>query len=293
MLNPKCTLLLLSLVLWNVGHVSTHANDIRVQLKPSSSVAGSIVRLHDVAVVDGVNATHASGIAQLELMPAPAVGKSIYLTINDIRHRIVAHGYQPSEVNVVGASRVRIDGVATTTAKFATQFANSNHRSIASTDSDHAVQQAVHVVRNMRRGEVVQVSDVEIRPLTAVRTLGEYPTTLHDVLGKELTRGLAADRPVSDNDLRMPILVHRNQIVTILARSGNVVVRREMMALSDAGLRELVLVQPIEPTLHGRARTAERFQAQVTGPSEAVVVTGHVKVANSTAAWNGNKEAQR
>ena len=50
------------------------------------------------------------------------------------------------------------------------------------------------------------------------------------------------------------------------------------MALNDAGLQELVEVQPIQPKHYGRAREVERFQAQVSGPGEAIVLGGHINV---------------
>jgi len=258
----------------------------RVVLKTSASIGGPLVRLGDVATIEVRNSELQAELIDMELMPAPSKDYASYLTINDIRSILAARGISGDDVAVSGSNRVRMEAasVQETIKNAAVNAKRVPRRTFGGRtigDQPQEVMTVAHVVRNVRRGEVIQASDVEMRELTVVRRDDSYPSALQNVVGKEATRTIAADRPVSANDIREPIIVRRNDVVTVYAHAGNVVVRREMLALNDAGLRELVEVQPIEPKRYGRARQAERFQAQVSGPGEAVVLGGHVKVPTS------------
>ncbi len=263
---------------------SVMAQNGQVVLKTSAVVGGPLVRLGDVATIQIQDREFRSELADMELMPAPGSDHSTYLTINDIRSILAARGISNEQVTVTGSNRVRMEAasVEETIEHAAVSAKRIPRRTYGSqTDQPQEIMTVAHVVRNVRRGEVIQPSDVEMRELTVIRRDDSYPSTLHNVVGKEATRTIAADRPVSSDDIREPIIVRRNDVVTVYAHAGNVVVRREMLALNDAGLQELVEVQPIEPKHFGRARQVERFQAQVSGPGEAIVLGGHVKVPTS------------
>ncbi|QDU77546.1 flagellar basal body P-ring biosynthesis protein FlgA [Bremerella volcania] len=256
----------------------------QVVLKTSAIVGGTLVRLGDVAAIEVQDHKLRAELSEMELMPAPGTDHSTYLTINDIRSILAARGISSEQVSVTGSNRVRMEAasVQETIEHAAVTAKRIPRRTISSqVDQPQEIMTVAHVVRNVRRGEVIQASDVEMRELTVIRRDDSYPSALHNVVGKEATRTIAADRPISSQDIREPIIVRRNDVVTVYAHAGNVIVRREMLALSDAGMQELVEVQPIEPKHFGRARQVERFQAQVTGPGEAIVLGGHVKVPTS------------
>lgn len=260
------------------------AQSDQVVLKTSAIVGGPLVCLGDVAAIEVQDRVLRTELTEMELMPAPGTDHSTYLTINDIRSILAARGISSEQVAVTGSNRVRMEAasVEDTIEHAAVSAKRVPRRTFGGKlDPSQEIMTVAHVVRNVRRGEVIQASDVEMRELTVIRRDDSYPSALHNVVGKEATRTIAADRPVSSEDIREPIIVRRNDIVTVYAHAGNVVVRREMLALNDAGMQELVEVQPIEPTHFGRARQVERFQAQVTGPGEAIVLGGHVKVPTS------------
>lgn len=263
--------------------VAAMAQSGQVVLKTSAIVDGPLVRLGNVAAIEIQDRELRAELTDMELMPAPGTTHSTYLTINDIRSILAARGISSDDVSVTGSSRVRMEAASVEeTVEHAAVTAKRVPRRTfggrVAKDQPMEIMTVAHVVRNVRRGEVIQASDVEMRELTVIRRDDSYPSAMHNVVGKEATRTIAADRPVSAEDIREPVIVRRNDVVTVYAHAGNVVVRREMLALNDAGLRELVEVQPIEPKHYGRARQVERFQAQVTGPGEALVLGGHVKV---------------
>ncbi|PQO33768.1 flagellar basal body P-ring formation chaperone FlgA [Blastopirellula marina] len=256
----------------------------KITLKTAARVSGPIACLGEVAVVDVADPILRNELIGLHLSPAPSAGQSSYLTINDIRSILSAHGYSSNEIAIAGSSRVRLE------AESIADEANAEEAPIRKlprrsfggkflpAPSEPEVITVAHVVRNVRRGEIIQPSDVEMRELSVVRREEAYPTSLENIVGKEAARGISADRPIGSKDVREPIVVRRNEVVTVFARAGNIIVRREMLALNDAGKGELVEVQPISPQTFGRARESERFQAQVVGPGEAVVLTGYTQV---------------
>ncbi|MBI1248291.1 flagellar basal body P-ring formation protein FlgA [bacterium] len=271
-----------SLLVVAIFAASAMAQTGEVVLKSSAMVGGPIVCLGDVATINSSDPQLLSELAQIELLPTPRVNRAIYLTINDIRSIIGARGISTSDIHVSGSSRVRMEAA---TASLNVEGKNETAKNTRQFPGRRVVEEQLpevmtvaHVVRNVRRGEVLRPEDVEMRELSVVRQESGYPSDIRQVIGKEVTRGIAADRPIGDDDLRQPVVVRRNEVVTVYAYAGNVVVRREMLALNDAGLNELVEVQPIEPTRFGRAREAERFQAKVSAPGEAMVLTGHINV---------------
>lgn len=266
---------------------STLAQNGRVTLKSAAMVSGSIARLGDIAAIDVADKAQRAELRDLPLTPAPSSGQSSYLTINDIRSILAARGFSTTNITVVGPSRVRLTSGSTaeSTEQPLTKATSLPRRTrggqYVSAPRPQEVMTVAHVVRNVRRGEIIRPEDVEMRQLSVVRRDANYPTDLRQIVGKQAARGISADRPISDNDVREPVIVRRNEVVTVFAYAGNIVVRRQMLALSDAGKGELVEVQPIEPKTFGRAREGERFQAQVIGPGEAVVLTGHTQVQTS------------
>ena len=282
--NSICSPLTLLVVVALAG--AAQAQEGKIVLNGTAAIADSIVRLGDIAIIDVADLDRQGELAELQLMPSPGVGQTSYLTLNDVRAILAGRGFTATEMEVTGASRVRVEGVPPTTDTAASDTA-AQRRSLRQAErrtteaSEYEGMTVAHVVRNVRRGEVLQPGDVELRPLTIVRQEDIYATQLESVIGKETTRGLAADRPLAADDVRTPVIVRRNEVVTVFAHAGGVTVRREMLALGDAGRSELVEVQPISPQYHGRARQVERFQAQVIGPGEAVVVTGNTQVHGS------------
>ncbi|RCS47735.1 flagella basal body P-ring formation protein FlgA [Bremerella cremea] len=266
-----------------------HAESGKVTLKTAAMISGPITCLGEIAVIDVADPVLREQLLKLHLSPAPTVGQSTYLTINDIRSILAARGYSAQQIAVSGSSRVRLEAVVTPV-KATTDEAPARSLprrtfggQVLSSPREQEVITVAHVVRNVRRGEIIQPDDVEMRELSVIRREDSYPENLTSVIGKEAARGISADRPIASKDVREPVIVRRNEAVTILARAGNIIVRREMLALNDAGKGELVEVQPITPQTYGRARESERFQAQVVGPGEAVVLTGYTKVHPSPA----------
>ena len=132
------------------------------------------------------------------------------------------------------------------------------------------LEMTVFVVQPVKRGDLIRRSDVELRP-----HLGALPAqaaiSLDAVIGKEAIQGLRPDSIVQTNQIRSPIVVRRNERVSVRARAAGVSVRTYAMAQQDGGMGDLVMVQSIA--------SKERYAARVVGVRELEIFTAGASAA--------------
>lgn len=132
------------------------------------------------------------------------------------------------------------------------------------------LEMTVFVVQPVKRGDLIRRSDVELRP-----HLGALPAqaaiALDAVIGKEAVQGLRPDSIVQTNQVRSPIVVRRNERVSVRARAAGVSVRTYAMAQQDGGMGDLVMVQSIA--------SKERYAARVVGVRELEIFTAGASAA--------------
>lgn len=126
------------------------------------------------------------------------------------------------------------------------------------------LEMTVFAVQPITRGDLIRRSDVELRP-----HLGALPAqavvSLESVVGKEAVQGLRPDSIVQANQLRSPVIVRRNERVSVRAKAAGVSVRTYAMAQQDGGMGDLVMVQSIA--------SKERYAARVVGVRELEIFT--------------------
>jgi flagella basal body P-ring formation protein FlgA len=126
------------------------------------------------------------------------------------------------------------------------------------------LEMAVFAVQPISRGDLIRRSDVELRP-----HLGALPSqtalSLEAVVGHEAVQGIRPDSIVQTNQLRSPVVVRRNERVSVRARAAGVSVRTYAIAQQDGGMGDLVMVQSIA--------SKERYAARVIGVRELEIFT--------------------
>jgi flagella basal body P-ring formation protein FlgA len=127
--------------------------------------------------------------------------------------------------------------------------------------------------RAIPRGHIIRPTDVRLQPRQQNPRLGTAATRLEDVIGKETTRALAADRPIDQRAVQSPILVRRGEAVTVIVRVANVRVVTSGRAMESGSQGELIEVQALN--------SRERYLAQVSGVQEVAVYPRRVQVAAS------------
>lgn len=111
------------------------------------------------------------------------------------------------------------------------------------------------------RGHVLKRGDLTLRQVDNPR---DAVTRLEDVLGRETKRTLRRGDTIARDDIREVPLIRSNDIVTVYARSGGIVVRRQLKARADGAKGDTVKLV----TLDGR----ETVLGRVVGFHEAEVI---------------------
>ena len=129
---------------------------------------------------------------------------------------------------------------------------------------------AVVAIRSISRGEVVSSHDVRLEAVGEVSGKNQPCRTIEEVVGKEASRTLAANRVVMADSIRTIVLVRRGEVVTVTAQSGSVVIKTQARAKESGGEGDLIRVQsPID---------RKEFFARVTNIGECEVFARSAKV---------------
>jgi flagella basal body P-ring formation protein FlgA len=126
------------------------------------------------------------------------------------------------------------------------------------------VEQAVVLLNTKHRGETITASDVRVEPINGDQVRGTAMRTPADVIGKEVTRTILTGRAVTDGDIRSPILVKRNQVVSVYARGANFTVRTVARSTDEGAHGELINVKTLD--------NQEQYVARVIGAQEVEVI---------------------
>jgi flagella basal body P-ring formation protein FlgA len=124
-------------------------------------------------------------------------------------------------------------------------------------------------VRPIPRGEIITAADVEMRYVESAPTATARRAPVDDLdqlIGKEAGRPIQAGDIIFTDAVQAPLLVHRGEMVTVVARGGGIRVRTQARARENGAQGDLVQVESLE--------TRERYDAQVIGPKEAAVFAG-------------------
>ena len=136
------------------------------------------------------------------------------------------------------------------------------------------LEMAVFAIQPVKRGDLIRRSDVELRP-----HLGALPSqsalSLDAVVGHEAVQGIRPDSIVQTNQLRTPVIVRRNERVSVRARAAGVSVQTYAMAQQDGGMGDLVMVQSLA--------SKERYAARVIGVRELEIFTAGASAAEIAA----------
>jgi len=131
--------------------------------------------------------------------------------------------------------------------------------------------EVVVAVYPLRRGQVVRVGDVELRPLPRGARHEEALSDLDAVVGKELVRAVSAGRAVSEGDLRRPILVRRGKVVEVTVQGPGVKITTYGKAAEDGSRGDPVLIEALDDRNN-------RFTAVVSDYNRVTLYAGTTRV---------------
>lgn len=97
----------------------------------------------------------------------------------------------------------------------------------------------VHVMRSIRKGQLIGQTDVELRPAASGRGKAGL-SQLSAVVGTEALRNLNPNETLTAADVKKVNMVQRNALVSVVSRVGSIEVTAEAKARSDGGLGDTV-----------------------------------------------------
>lgn len=115
--------------------------------------------------------------------------------------------------------------------------------------------EAPHLVETLPAGAVLREGDIEMRlvPLTTAETSGT--ARLQDLVGKALSRQSRAGMMLKANDVKLPELISRNDVVTVFLRTGPMTLSVKAQALGAGAMGDTVPVLNLasKKILYGKA----------------------------------------
>lgn len=242
------------------------AEAVEIRLRNDAAVRSSIVRMGDVAEVVATGTEDVRRWERVELFATPVVGSVRTLRAKEVRELLTLRDFDLTTVRVTGADFVEIRSAASATS--------------AATNLPEKVDQTrlpvVVPTRTIARGETIRKGDVELRTINRIAKGFQYVNRLEDVLGREATRQLEPIQPVDSRWLQQPLLVRRNETISIIARAAGVQVRTNAKALEDGIHGDQIIVESLE----GKKRN--RFTARVSGFQEAEIFAGLVSTVSNS-----------
>lgn len=122
-----------------------------------------------------------------------------------------------------------------------------------------AYAEQVFASRTLRVGTVLAAADLRVAK-------GEDETAdalRQEMVGKEVRRAIYVGRVISERDLGPPTLIRRNDVVTMVYRSGSLGLRTQGRSLGSGGMGETVEILNLDTRL--------KVRATITGPNRVEV----------------------
>lgn len=123
--------------------------------------------------------------------------------------------------------------------------------------------------RAISRGDVVRQSDLRMQSVLYARTTGT-PTLIHtdDIAGQAARRSLRAGLALSPDDLTAPLMVERQQLVTLIYRHGSLALSVRARSMDDGSQGQSIDVTNLQSNRIVRGVVAGHGLVHVLGPMQ-------------------------
>lgn len=97
--------------------------------------------------------------------------------------------------------------------------------------------------RELKRGEVIEADDLILKKFNVSNQRGDLLFSADEVVGLSARRTLVAYKPLMKSQLQQPLLVKRDEAVTIVSQSGEISATTAGVALKNGHKGEVIKVQ--------------------------------------------------
>ncbi|MFW0776731.1 MAG: flagellar basal body P-ring formation chaperone FlgA [Rickettsiales bacterium] len=97
--------------------------------------------------------------------------------------------------------------------------------------------------RQVRAGDVIKKEDVETRDYVMSRTRSDTITDLKSLIGKSPTRTISAGRPIYEQEIALPVVIEKDNVVQMYYRSPGVEISATGKAMEDGSTGKIINVR--------------------------------------------------
>lgn len=179
-------------------------------------------------------------------------GKSIEVVLDnfsistDMAERVISSDSNLMDKIEVVYEETAKDGLSTfvlkvTKSKLVTNNANGASLMCVATCYPKFFQKVVVAKKNLYKGAELKTSDValERREITLTK---RYHSSLAEVVGKKANKMIAKGEIIEMNDVKMPAVIKKGEMVTLINRVADFIISVPVIALSDGSLEEVIKV---------------------------------------------------
>ncbi len=130
----------------------------------------------------------------------------------------------------------------------------------------------VVAARTLPRGSLIHEGDVRLQQGQASKGDAQVFLSLHEVMGKEVTKTIVEGQLLDDHHVRMPVLVHKGEVVTVYARAAGITIRTTARSRDEGCQGEVVTIESLADR--------KSFFARVVAPQEVEVYAHAAPVAS-------------
>lgn len=136
----------------------------------------------------------------------------------------------------------------------------------------HTITELPVLIRPIARGEVISQADVEWRRMRGDRLQRDVVTEAASLVGQAARHALRAGSPLRVADLQRPVVVAKGSLVTMMLKSGTLIITAQGRAAEDGGEGDVIRIT--------NTQSNHAVEARVEGPSLVAVMPSTYIVAN-------------
>ena len=131
--------------------------------------------------------------------------------------------------------------------------------------------------RAISRGDVVRASDLRLQDIAYTRTIGT-PILIDpdDIIGQATRRSLRAGAPINPDDLMAPLMIERQELVTLVYRHGGLALTVRARAMDNGAEGQAIDVMNLQSSRIVRGVVTGHGLVSVLGPMQEIAASANI-----------------
>ncbi len=117
--------------------------------------------------------------------------------------------------------------------------------------------------RSLGRGQRITAADLELKPFPPDKIDPQSVVDIESLIGQEVRGNVRSGRPILNQDVGPPILIHRGDLIEVRVIGGGVNVSTNAKALGDGAESDLIEIETMNPRKRLVARVADHGTVEI------------------------------